>query len=45
MKARLAFFERMTNALESRNLDEAYAVMLESTVGWRPYLSPDASRQ
>jgi DNA-binding FadR family transcriptional regulator len=45
MKARLAFFERMTNALESRNLDEAYAVMVESTVGWRPYLSPDPSRQ
>jgi DNA-binding GntR family transcriptional regulator len=45
MRARLEFFERMTNALESRNLEAAYTVMVESAVGWRPYLSPDASRQ
>ncbi len=45
MKARLAYFERMTNALESRDLDAAYTVMVESAVGWRPYLTPDTSRQ
>ena len=45
MRARLEFFERMTNALESRNLEAAYTVMVESAVGWRPYLSPDTSRQ
>lgn len=44
MKARLTFFERMTTAIESRNLNAAYVVMVESTVGWRPYLSPDSSR-
>jgi DNA-binding FadR family transcriptional regulator len=45
MKARLVYFERMTSALESRNLDAAYEVMVESAVGWRPYLAPNASRR
>jgi DNA-binding FadR family transcriptional regulator len=38
LRARLAFFARMTAALESRDREAAYAVMVESTVGWRPYL-------
>lgn len=38
LRARLAFFERMTAALERRDREAAYAVMVESTVGWRPYL-------
>jgi len=45
MKARLVYFERMTSALESRNLDAAYDVMVESAVGWRPYLAPSVSRR
>jgi DNA-binding FadR family transcriptional regulator len=44
MKARLEFFVRMTDALESRNREEAFSVMIESTVGWRPYLQPDPKR-
>lgn len=43
MSARLTFFVDMTAALESRNIEKAYVVMIDSTVGWRPYLSPDAT--
>ncbi|MBO0908333.1 FadR/GntR family transcriptional regulator [Arthrobacter sunyaminii] len=43
LRARLAFFMRMTAALESRDREAAYAVMVESTVGWRPYLPRENS--
>ncbi|MGW6174198.1 FadR/GntR family transcriptional regulator [Arthrobacter sp. NPDC055138] len=44
LRARLAFFERMTGALESRDRAAAYAVMVESAVGWVPYLPWDSPR-
>lgn len=38
LRRRLEYVIKMTDAMESRDRQAAYTAMVESTVGWRPYL-------